>query len=51
MDGLKLVVNKTGLPEATAKTTVETVIGFLEKKLPHSIPPSRLLLPPPQLRN
>jgi len=35
MDELvKLVVKKTGLPEATAKTAVETVIGHLKKKLP-----------------
>ena len=35
MDELvKLVVQKTGLPEATAKTAVETVIGFLKTKLP-----------------
>lgn len=31
---IKLVVQKTGLPEATAKTAVETVIGYLKKKLP-----------------
>ncbi|MBN1889801.1 MAG: hypothetical protein JW850_17530 [Thermoflexales bacterium] len=35
MDELvKLVVKKTGLPEATAKQAVEVVIGFLKKKLP-----------------
>lgn len=38
MDELvKLVVQKTGLPEATAKTAVETVIGYLKKKLPAPI--------------
>ena len=38
MDELvKLVVKKTGLPEATAKTAVETVIGYLKKKLPAPI--------------
>ncbi len=35
MDELvKLVVKKTGLPEATAKQAVDIVIGFLKKKLP-----------------
>ncbi len=35
MDELvKLVVKKTGLPEATAKKAVETVISYLKKKLP-----------------
>jgi len=35
MDELvKLVVQKTGLPEATARTAVETVVGYLKKKLP-----------------
>jgi nucleoid DNA-binding protein len=33
MDELvKQVAKKTGLPEATAKTAVQTVIGFLKKK-------------------
>jgi len=35
MDELvKLVVQKTGLPEAQAKQAVEIVIGFLKAKLP-----------------
>ncbi len=34
---IKLVVQKTGIPAATAKTAVETVIGFLKKKLPAPI--------------
>jgi len=35
MDELvKLVVQKTGLPEATAKTVVEMVVDYLKKKLP-----------------
>ena len=35
MDELvKLVVQKTGLPEAQAKQAVEVVIGFLKSKLP-----------------
>jgi hypothetical protein len=38
MDELvKLVSKKTGLPEATAKTAVETVLGYLKKKLPAPI--------------
>ncbi len=38
MDELvKLVVKKTGLPEATAKKAVEVVIGYLKKKLPAPI--------------
>jgi hypothetical protein len=38
MDELvKLVSQKTGLPEATAKTAVETVLGYLKKKLPAPI--------------
>jgi hypothetical protein len=38
MDELvKLVVKKTGLPEAQAKLAVETVIGFLKQKLPAPI--------------
>ena len=38
MDELvKLVSKKTGLPEATAKTAVETVVGYLKKKLPAPI--------------
>jgi hypothetical protein len=31
---VKLVVQKTGISEAQAKTAVETVIGFLKTKLP-----------------
>jgi len=34
---IKLVVEKTGIPEATAKTAVETVLGFLKDKLPEPI--------------
>jgi hypothetical protein len=35
MDELvKLVVKKTGLPEATARMAVETVVAYLKKKLP-----------------
>ena len=35
MDELvKLVSEKTGLPPNTAKTAVETVIGYLKDKLP-----------------
>ena len=38
MDELvKLVAEKTGLPEATARTAVEAVIGFLKDKLPPPI--------------
>ena len=38
MDELvKLVSKKTGLPEKQAKVAVETVIGFLKKKLPAPI--------------
>jgi len=38
MDELvKLVVERTGLPEAQAKQAVETVIGFLKEKLPAPI--------------
>jgi len=34
---IKLVSQKTGLPTETAKTAVETVVGFLKKKLPAPI--------------
>lgn len=35
MDELvKLVAQKTGIPEATARVAVETVVGYLKKKLP-----------------
>ena len=35
MDELvKLVVERTGLPEAQARQAVETVVGFLKQKLP-----------------
>lgn len=34
---VKLVVERTGLPEAQAKQAVETVIGFLKEKLPAPI--------------
>ena len=38
MDELvKLVSQKTGIPEATAKTAVETVLSFLKQKLPAPI--------------
>ncbi len=38
MDELvKLVAQKTGMPEATAKTAVDTVIGYLKQKLPAPI--------------
>ena len=38
MDELvKLVVDKTGIPEATAKTVVQMVIDYLKKKLPAPI--------------
>ncbi|MBN1640391.1 MAG: hypothetical protein JXA09_04075 [Anaerolineae bacterium] len=38
MDELvKLVAKKTGIPEATAKTAVETVLNFLKQKLPAPI--------------
>jgi hypothetical protein len=38
MDELvKLVAEKTGLPEETAKVAVETVIGYLKDKLPGPI--------------
>lgn len=31
---VKLVSEKTGIPEAQAKMAVDTVIGFLKQKLP-----------------
>lgn len=34
---IKLVSQKAGIPEAAAKTAVETVIGFLKSKLPPSM--------------
>ena len=34
---IKLVSEKTGIPEATAKTAVQTVIGYLKEKLPAPI--------------
>ncbi len=38
MDELvKLVAKKTGLPEATAKVAVKTVIDYLKKKLPKPV--------------
>ncbi len=38
MDELvKLVAQKTGLPEDKAKVAVETVVGFLKQKLPAPI--------------
>lgn len=38
MDELvKLVSKKTGVPEETARTAVETVLGFLKERLPDPI--------------
>jgi len=34
---IKLVIQKTGLPQDKAKVAVNTVIDFLKKKLPPSI--------------
>ena len=34
---INLVTQKTGIPEATAKEAVETVIGFLKDRLPDPI--------------
>jgi hypothetical protein len=34
---IKLVSQKTGIPEATAKTAVETVIDFLKDRLPEPL--------------
>ena len=34
---IKLVSEKTGLPEATARVAVETVLGFLKDRLPAPI--------------
>jgi hypothetical protein len=34
---IKLVVQKTGISEAMAKSAVETVIGYLKKQLPAPI--------------
>ena len=34
---VKLVIQKTGLPEAQAKAAVETVVGYLKQKLPAPI--------------
>ncbi|UCC62170.1 MAG: hypothetical protein JSV36_15520 [Anaerolineae bacterium] len=31
---IKLVSEKTGIPEETAKVAVETVVGYLKEKLP-----------------
>jgi len=31
---IKLVTQKANIPEASAKTAVETVVGFLKDKLP-----------------
>ncbi|MEA3310341.1 MAG: DUF2267 domain-containing protein [Chloroflexota bacterium] len=31
---IKLVMKKTGLPEAAAKNAVETVVNYLKEKLP-----------------
>ncbi len=38
MDELvKMVSKKAGIPEASAKTAIETVVGFLKEKLPAPI--------------
>ncbi len=38
MDELvKLVAEKTGLPPATARTAVDTVVGFLKQRLPEPL--------------
>lgn len=34
---IKLVAQKTGLPQEKAKIAVDTVINFLKKKLPPSV--------------
>jgi uncharacterized protein (DUF2267 family) len=34
---VKLVSQKTGIPEATARVAVETVLNFLKQKLPAPI--------------
>ena len=34
---IKLIVEKTGIPEATAKQVVDVVLEFLKDKLPGSI--------------
>jgi hypothetical protein len=34
---IKLVAQRTGIPPETAKTAVETVLGFLKDKLPAPI--------------
>ena len=34
---VKLVMERTGLPEQQAKTAVETVVGFLKQKLPDPV--------------
>jgi hypothetical protein len=34
---IKLVSKKTGIPEAQAKTAVETVLGFLKERLPEPL--------------
>ena len=34
---IKLVMQKTGLPEGTARTAVETVVNYIKTKLPESI--------------
>lgn len=34
---IKLVAQKTGVPEDTARTAVTTVLGFLKDKLPEPI--------------
>ncbi len=34
---VRLVVQKTGLPEPTARTAVETVIGYLKQRMPEPL--------------
>lgn len=38
MDELvKMVMDKTGLPDEKARTAIETVVGFLKQRLPASV--------------
>ena len=36
-DLVKLVAEKTGLPPATARTAVETVVGYIKQRLPEPL--------------
>lgn len=36
---VSLIVKKTGIPEATARTIVKLVVDFLKKKLPAPVGP------------